>query len=120
MKKNRIPNLLLMAGLLATLVFVGGCVPAGGEPAEGFDWTIVIFLILIFGVFYFLMIRPQRKKQKEHQQLTQELQRGDKVITVGGIFGQIESISEDSIVIKVESGTTLRVLRGSIAGRREK
>ncbi len=106
----------LLVGLLIALVFIGGCVPAG-EPSE--DGTssvyLIVFMVLIFAVFYFLMIRPQRKKQKEHQELTQQLQKGDKVITAGGIYGVIESLSEDSIVIKVESGTTMRVARSSIA-----
>ncbi len=52
--------------------------------------------------------------------MVEELSKGDRVITAGGIYGQIESISEDSVVIKVESGTTIRVARTSVAGRREK
>ena len=123
MQKNRMSLLGLLAGLLITLVAIGGCIPTGepgGEPVGGFDPTIIIFLVLIFGIFYFLMIRPQRKKQKEHQELTQQLQKGDKVMTVGGIYGQIESLSDDSIVLKVESGTTIRVARASVAGKREK
>ena len=119
MGKDKMLRLGLIVGLLVSLLFIGGCVaPEGAEG--GFDWTIIIFLVLIFGVFYFLLIRPQRKKQKEHQQLVQELQRGDKVITAGGIFGVIESISEDSVVIKVESGTTIRVAKGSVALKRER
>ncbi len=121
MEKKKMLNLGLIAGLLITLVSIGGCVPAGGEePAAGFDWTIIIFLALIFGVFYFVMIRPQRKKQKEHQELVQQLKRGDRVVTAGGIYGVIESVSEDSIVIKVESGTTIRVARGSVALKQER
>ena len=115
-------NLRLMVGFLITLlVFISGCLPApeGGEEG-GFDWTIIIFLVLIFGVFYFLIIRPQRKRQKQHDELMQELKRGDKVITAGGIYGVVESLSDDSIVIKIESGATIRVARGSVAGRREK
>ncbi|OGO20662.1 MAG: preprotein translocase subunit YajC [Chloroflexi bacterium RBG_16_50_9] len=81
---------------------------------------MIIFLVLIFGLFYFVMIRPQRKRQREHQTMVQELQKGDKVVTAGGIYGTIDSLSEDSIVIKVESGATLRVARGSVIGRREK
>jgi preprotein translocase subunit YajC len=111
-----------MVGFLITLlVFIGGCVPApeGGEEG-GFDWTIIIFLVLIFGVFYFLIIRPQRRRQKQHDELMLELKRGDKVITTGGIYGVVESLSDDSIVIKIESGATLRVARGSVAGQREK
>ena len=121
MGKTKILRWGLMAGLIVALVFTGGCIP-GQEPGGegGGQWTPIIFLGLLFAIFYFLLIRPQRKKQKEHQQLVEELKRGDKVITAGGIYGQIESISEDNVVIKVESGTTLRVARGSIAGRRER
>ena len=121
MKKNLKLRLGLLAGLLLTLVFAGGCLPAGGEePAAGFDWTIIIFMVLIFAVFYFLMIRPQRKRQKEHQQLTQELQVGERVITAGGIYGRIKSVSEDSVILEVESGTTIRMAKSSIAGRQQK
>jgi preprotein translocase subunit YajC len=115
-------NLALIGGLLiASLALVAGCYPMQ-TPAEGeggFDWTIIIFLVLIFAMFYFLMIRPQRKRAKEQRELMAGLQKGDKVITAGGVYGVIESVGEDSVVIKVESGATLRVARGSIAGKRE-
>ncbi len=122
MGKRKILTLALIVGLLiTTLVLVGGCFTAteGEEGGGGFDWTIIIFIVLIFAIFYFLMIRPQRKRQKEHQQMMEELNRGDKVITAGGIYGVIESVSEDSVVIKVESGTMLRVSKGSVAVKRE-
>jgi len=121
MNHNRVLSLALIAGLLITvLVFIGGCIPATeGEEGGGFGWEMIIFLVLIFAIFYFLMIRPQRKRQKEQRELMEGLQRGDKVITVGGIYGQIESLTEDSVVLKIESGTTIRVARGSIAGKRE-
>ncbi len=109
----------LVVLLLLTLVSIGGCAPAG-EPTGGFDWTFIVILALIFGIFYFLLIRPQRKRQKEHQQLVEELRRGDKVVTAGGIYGVIENVSEDSIVIKIESGTTMRVARNSVALKRER
>ena len=114
-------NLVLIVGLLVPLlIFIGGCAPAGGEGEGGFDYTIIIFLVLIFGVFYFLMIRPQRKRQKQHEALVQELKKGDRVITAGGIYGTIESLSDDSIVLKIESGATIRVARGSVVGQRGK
>ena len=118
-KKKKLLNLGLVAGLLITLVSMGGCALPEGTDG-GFDWTIIIFLVLIFAVFYFLMIRPQRKRQKDHQELMQDLKKGDKVITIGGIHGQIESVSDDSVLLKVESGTTIRVSRASVAGKREK
>ena len=122
MKKTRVLTLGLMAVLLITaLVLTAGCVaPAEGEEASWFDqYGMIIFLVLIFAVFYFLLIRPQRKRQKQQQQLMEELKRGDKVITAGGIYGVIESVSEDSIIIKVESGATMRVAKSSVALKRE-
>lgn len=119
MRRNKALILGLVVALLTSVVFISGCVvPAEGAEGE-FDWTLVIFLGLMFGLFYFLMVRPQRKRQKEHQKLVEELKRGDKVITAGGIYGVIESTSEDSIVIRVESGTTMRVARGSVALKQE-
>ena len=122
MGRNKKLNLGLIAGLLISLVFIAGCFPTetpeGGEG--GFNWSIIIFLVLIFGVMYFLMIRPQRKRQKEHEQLVEELRRGDKVVTAGGIHGVVESIGEDSVVLKIESGATMRVSRSSVASKRER
>ena len=112
-------KLWLIGGLLTTLAFISGCVPPEGDEG-GFNWSLIIFLVFIFGIFYFLLIRPQRKKQREHQQLVEELNKGDKVITAGGIYGVIESISDENVVIKVESGTTIRVAKGSVAGRRDR
>ena len=125
MNRNRALTLVLIVGLLLSLVFMSGCylIPEGGG-GEGESTSsivpLIVFLVLIFGLMYFTMIRPQRKKQKEHQELMSELRRGDKIITAGGIYGVIESTSEDSIVIKIESGTTMRIARSSIAGKREK
>ena len=121
MGKNRVLNSVMIAGLLIIMLLIGGCIP-GGETAgeEGSSiLPMVIFLVLIFGMMYLVLIRPQRKKQKEHQQMVQELKRGDRVVTAGGIYGQIDNISEDSVVIKVESGMTIRVAIGSVALKRE-
>ena len=121
MKKKRMVKLVLIVGLLITLALIGGCfAPAGAEGEGGGSITpLIIFLVLIFGMFYLLIIRPQRRKQREHQELMVELRRGDKVITAGGIYGIIESTSDDSVVIKVEGGTTIRISRNSVAGKRE-
>jgi preprotein translocase subunit YajC len=123
MKKTRLPALALMSALLITaLVFIAGCYPTE-TPAEGesggFDWTIIIFLVLIFAIFYFLLIRPQRKRQKEQRELMEGLKRGDKVITAGGIYGVVESVSEDSVLVKVDSGATMRVAKSSVALKRD-
>lgn len=85
------------------------------------DDTIVMFLFLLMlvAMFYFLIIRPQRKRQKDHQELLDSINRGDKVITIGGIYGEVENITEDSVVIKTESGALLKLMRGGIAGKQE-
>ena len=119
MSKIKKLTLGLTGALLVALASLGGCIPEGGAQEEGSIIPLILMLVFIFGIFYFLLIRPQRKRQKEHQQLMTELNKGDKVITAGGIYGVIESLSEDSIVIKVESGVTMRVSRGSVALKRE-
>ena len=81
--------------------------------------AMFIFLLLLFGVFYFLIIRPQRRRQREHQELMASLKRGDKVITIGGIYGQIESVTEDNLVLKVESGAVMKMHKGSIACKQD-
>lgn len=112
----------LVAILAVTLLaFLGGCAPATPQTPQGeagFDWTLVVFLVLIVAVFYFLMVRPQRRRQKQHQQLMEALKKGDQVVTAGGIYGQIESLSDDSVVLKVESGATIRIARSSVLGIR--
>ena len=119
MKKTKILNLGLIGGLLTGVAFTGGCATtdAGGESSI---WTMLIPLVFFIAIIYFLMIRPQRKKQKEHQQLIEELKKGDRVITAGGIYGVVESVSEDSVIIKVESGATMRVIKDSVTLKRER
>jgi preprotein translocase subunit YajC len=116
---NRILKTGLLAGLLiAVLALAGSCVPASSDTTTENSTTstlyMVGFLVVIFALFYFVMIRPQRKRQKEQQTMISTLQKGDKIITAGGIFGVIDSVREDSVVIKVESGTMLRVAKGSV------
>jgi len=80
-------------------------------------WGPVIFLVAIFAIMYFLMIRPRQKQQKQQEEMIKELGAGDKVIIAGGIYGQIESLGEDTIILKIESGATMRVARSSILGK---
>ena len=120
MNKIKKLSLGLIVALLITLVSLGGCIPVEGAEGGGFDSLIFIGLLgAFFALMYFIMIIPQRKRQKEHQQLVAELRKGDKVVTAGGIYGVIENTSEDSVVIKVESGVTMRVARSSVALKRE-
>lgn len=113
---------LAVGTLILLLAIVSACLPTTTPPPSGgtggFDWQIIIFLVVIFAIFYLLMIRPQRKRQKQQQTLLQELRKGDKVITAGGIYGEIDSVADDSVVIRVESGALLRVARGGVIAKR--
>ena len=73
------------------------------------------FLVFMFAVFYFLIIRPQRKRQQDQQAILAALKPGDRIITIGGIYGEIESMNDESLVIKVESGSVLRIARQAVA-----
>jgi preprotein translocase subunit YajC len=80
-------------------------------------WVMLIFLVALFAIMYFLMIRPRQKQQKKHDEAMQELRRGDKVIIAGGIYGEIESLGEDTAIVRIESGATMKVARSSILGK---
>jgi preprotein translocase subunit YajC len=106
---------LLLAGL-ASLVLLSGCAPEGTSDTTSTVY-MVVFLALLFAIFYFLIIRPQRRRQKRQQDLMSEIRTGDRVITIGGIYGQIDSLREDSAVLKIESGAMIRISRNSIAAK---
>ena len=84
------------------------------QPAQGGGWSMWIMLLLIFVVMWFFMIRPQRKQQKELQNFRDSLKKGDKVVTVGGIFGTVAEIKENSVLIEVDSNVKIRVSKNAL------
>lgn len=76
--------------------------------------TIVPFALMIV-IFYFLLIRPQNKKQKETQKMIDALQKGDKVVTIGGIHGVVSSTKEKTVIVKVDDNTKIEFTRTAIA-----
>ena len=74
----------------------------------------LIFLGAIFFVFYFFIIRPQSKRQKEVQKKVSEMKKGDKVVTGGGLIGVVSSIDEDTVLLEIDSGVKARFQKGSI------
>jgi preprotein translocase subunit YajC len=87
---------------------------AGG--AGGSAFTQFIPLILIFAIMYFLLIRPQQKKAKEHRAMVEGLRRGDNVLTQGGILGKVTHVREDGeLEVEIAPGVKVRVLRVTIA-----
>ncbi len=72
-------------------------------------------MILIFGVFYLLLIRPQQKKAKEHKTMLENLKKGDTVITQGGIYGKISAIEDQVVILEIAKDVKVKVVRGNIA-----
>ena len=84
---------------------------AGG----GFDLISLAPLVLIFVVFYFLLIRPQQKKVKEHRAMVQALRRGDRVVTSGGVIGQVTKVLSDTeLQLEIAEGVRVRVVRSAV------
>jgi preprotein translocase subunit YajC len=90
---------------------------AAGAPAAGgaFDIVSLLPLVLIFVVFYFLLIRPQQKKQKEARAMLESLNKGDEVVTAGGVLGRISKLTDQYAIIEVAPNTEMTVQRGAIS-----
>lgn len=86
---------------------------AGGEGGGGNPYSMLIMMGLLVVVFYFFMIRPQMKKQKELKKFREELKEGDRVVTVGGIYGKITKVKDDAVIIDSE-GTKLKVTKAGL------
>ena len=83
-------------------------------PAQGSSWTMWIMMALIFVVMWFFMIRPQRKQQKELQNFRDSLKKGDKVVTIGGIYGIVDEIKDSSVLIIVDKDVKIRVSKNAL------
>ena len=94
----------------------------GGGGGQGPANPIVSFFpfLLIILIFYFLLIRPQMKKQKEHQKMIGSVKRGDRVITSGGIHGTVTNVKDDVFVIRISKETEVEVSKSAVAGLKER
>jgi preprotein translocase subunit YajC len=89
--------------------------PAQGDVASAYSsYSGIIMLVLMFALFYFLLIRPQQKRQKQRNAMINALQKGDKVITIGGLHGTIAELTETTVVLKVNDTTKLTFDRQAI------
>ncbi len=89
--------------------------PQGGGDAGGGIFSTIIMFALIIGIFYFLIIRPQQKRQKERQKLLDSVQKGDKVITLGGVHGVVEGVEEKTLLLKIADNVKVKVERSAIS-----
>ena len=84
------------------------------QPSQGGGWQMWIMLLLIFVVMWFFMIRPQRKQQKEMENFRNSLKNGDKVVTIGGIYGTIAEVKDAYVLLEVDKDVKIRVNKQAI------
>lgn len=85
-----------------------------GQP-EGFNWQSMVLLVAFVAIFYFLMIRPQMKRNKEHRNLVSSLNKGDEVVTNGGVIGKISKVGEQIIELELSKGVIVKVQKQAVA-----
>ncbi|MBO9455375.1 preprotein translocase subunit YajC [Paracoccus sp. R12_1] len=88
---------------------------AAGGAGTGAAFAQFIPLILIFAIMYFLMIRPQQKRVKQHRAMVEALKKGDQVITQGGILGKVTSVRDDELEVEIAQGVKVRIVRSTVS-----
>lgn len=92
----------------------------GGAGGQGGGFGAFIPLILMFAIFYFLLIRPQQKKAKQHKEMLGALKKGDRVVSSGGLHGVVTGLTDDIVTMEIAPKVRVKVSRGSIAGALKK
>lgn len=98
------------------ITLVGMAAPQGGQQGQGGLMQMLFPMIVIFVIFYFLLIRPQQKKAKDHQSFLDNLEKGAEVITNGGLIGKITGLTNTVATLEVAPKIRVKVTRGSISG----
>ena len=102
-----------MSSLFSAAEFLAQA-PAPAAPSGGSSLMQFLPMVLLFAAMYFLMIAPQRKKQKEHDRMLKSLESGDEIVTTGGIYGVITNVKEDRFVVRVADNTKIEVGKGFV------
>lgn len=89
---------------------------AGGTGGQSSSFGAFIPLILMFAIFYFLLIRPQQKKAKQHKQTLASLKKGDRVVSAGGLYGTITGLTDDAVTVEIAPKVRVKISRASISG----
>jgi preprotein translocase subunit YajC len=103
----------LIVPIATAATFAQGQGGAAPHAAGGFG-SILPMMILMFVIIYFLMIRPEQKKQKDRQEMMKNLKKGDKVVTAGGITGIVGNVKEDTVMVKIAENTVVEFTRSAV------
>lgn len=96
---------------------MGGQGAPAAQGSGGFgDWSFIIMMVVIFAIFYFLMIRPQQKKQKELKGMLESLAYGDVVLTSGGIHGKVTGLADAVVTLEIADKVRIKIARSAISG----
>lgn len=98
-----------------SLAFAEGAPAAGGAGGLMTQFQGMIPLVFMFAIFYFLLIRPQQKKAKEHRALLEALKKGDQVVTAGGMHGKVTSLDDQVVTLEIAAGVNVKINKGFIA-----
>ncbi|TCV94032.1 protein translocase subunit yajC /protein translocase subunit secM [Luteibacter rhizovicinus] len=101
--------------IMTSATLAQAAAPAVAAPNGAFGLSPLILMAVLFGIFYFMMIRPQMKRQKEHRALLSALSKGDEVVTSGGIAGRITEVGESFISIEIAPNVSIKVQKGAIS-----
>jgi preprotein translocase subunit YajC len=108
-------RMLFMTVIGATVATFAQAAPAG-KPKGGFgDPTFIFMMVIMFAIIYFLMLRPQQKKQKETQNMLSNLKKGDKVVTIGGMLGTVGNVKDTTVMVKIADNTVVEFRKSAIA-----
>ena len=102
--------------MITSFILLQAAAPAAGaaDPNAGAGMVNILMIVGLIAIFYFFMIRPQQKKQKEIRQFRESLEKGKRVITAGGIIGRIISIEDRIILLEIADGVRIKIDKGSV------
>ncbi len=98
---------------IATAYAMGAPGGAGAQGGGG-GFSSLIMMVVIFAIFYFILIRPQQKKMKEHKKMVEDLKKGDRIITSGGMYATVENSTPDTLTVKIAEGVKVKITRSSV------
>ncbi len=95
--------------------FISDAYAQAGGPGGASPYGNILFLVLLFAVFYFLLIRPQQKRAKEHKKMVAAVAKGDEVVTNGGLLGKVIAVGDSFLTVNIAEGVDVKLQRGSLS-----
>jgi preprotein translocase subunit YajC len=109
-----------MTVTLPALILAMGTPPGGGAQSPAGAFGMFVPMIIIFGIFYFMLIRPQQRKEKERRQMIDAVKSGDRIVFSGGILGTVTNVKDNVLVVKIADNVKIEVARGAVSQVLEK